>query len=61
LFVIEGEDVTNAVFDVLETEASAASPSDLRDIVRKEAEQIGLFLSDTEIDQIVRYSDERKT
>lgn len=54
LFVIEGEDVANVVFDVLETDAKAVSRDELRRIVREEAESIGLLLSDDEVEAILR-------
>lgn len=57
LFVIEGEDVSNAVFDVLETEAQAVGAEELRKLLKQEAGAIGLELSDQEIDEIIRSSD----
>jgi hypothetical protein len=56
LFVIEGEDVANVVFDVLETPVSAASATRLREVVLEQAAQIGLVLSSEEIEAIVSES-----
>lgn len=54
LFVIEGEDIANSVFDILETDARALDREALRDLVRQEAAAIGLELSESEIDDIAR-------
>lgn len=54
LFVIEGEDIANAVFDILETDARALDRKALKELVRQEAEAIGLELSETDIDDITR-------
>jgi hypothetical protein len=53
LFVIEGEDIANVVFDILELEAKPVPDDELRRIVTEEAAKIGLFLGEHEIDQIV--------
>lgn len=57
LFVIDGADVSNAVFDVLETEAEAVGSEELRQLLKQEAGAIGLELSDQEIDEIIKSSD----
>jgi hypothetical protein len=57
LFVIDGAEVSNAVFDVLETEAEAVGSEELRTMLRQEASAIGLELSEKEIDEIIRTSD----
>lgn len=54
LFVIEGEDIANSVFDILETDARALDREALRELVRQEAAAIGLELSESEIDDIAR-------
>lgn len=56
LFVIEGEDVANVVFDVLETAVSAVPAKELREIVVESAAEIGLVLTDEEIEAIIRDS-----
>jgi hypothetical protein len=57
LFVIDGAEVSNAVFDVLETEAQAVGSEELRTLLRQEASAIGLELSDKDIDDIIKSSD----
>lgn len=54
LFVIEGEDVANVVFDVLETAVVAVRTDQLRAIVVESAAAIGLVLTDEEIEAILR-------
>jgi hypothetical protein len=54
LFVVEGEDVANVVFDVLETAVAAVPTNELRAIVVESAAAIGLVLTDDEVDAIVR-------
>lgn len=56
LFVIEGEDIANAVFDILEISAKPAEENELRRILKEEATDIGLDLSDAEIEDILRRS-----
>lgn len=53
-FVIDGADVSNAVFDVLETEAEAVGADELRNLLKEEAAAIGLSLSEDEIDEIIK-------
>jgi hypothetical protein len=53
LFVIEGEDIANAVFDILETPAQPVSKKVLRTLVLEEAKKIGLKLTDSQIDEIL--------
>lgn len=53
LFVIEGEDIANVVFDILEMEAKPVPDEELRRIVTEEAAKIGLYLGEHELDQIV--------
>lgn len=53
LFVIEGEDIANAVFDILETPAQPVSKAALRALVQEEAKKIGLELTESEIDEII--------
>lgn len=53
-FVIEGEDISNAVFDVLATDAEALDTQALRDLVRQEAKAIGLELTEEEIEELIR-------
>lgn len=54
LFVIEGEDIANAVFDILETPAQPVSKEVLRTVVIEEAKKIRRELSDAEIEEILR-------
>lgn len=54
LFVVEGEDVANAVFDLLETDARPLPKDDLRRLVQQEADAIGLQLSESELEQLGR-------
>lgn len=54
LFVIEGEDIANAVFDILETPAEPVSKDALRKLVEEEASKIGLHLSQSELEEILR-------
>jgi len=54
LFVIEGEDVANAVFDILETPAKPVSKDALRKLVEEEANKIGLQLSASDIEDMIR-------
>jgi hypothetical protein len=56
LFVIEGEDAANVVFDVLETPARPIPDEELRLIVIEEAAQLKLFLSEEQIEEIMRDS-----
>ena len=48
LFVIEGQDIANAVFDILETPARPVTKEALRALVQEEATKIGLELTDTQ-------------
>lgn len=57
LFVIDGHDVSNAVFDVLETDAEAVNAEELRSLLIQEAEAIGLKLSNEDIEEIIRNSE----
>ena len=57
LFVIDGHDVSNAVFDVLETDAEAVNAEELRSLLKQEAAEIGLELSNEEIERIIRNSE----
>lgn len=52
LFVIEGEDISNAVFDILETEAKALDITALRELLREEAAKIGFDLSEGDLDDL---------
>jgi len=54
IFVIEGEDIANVVFDVLATEARAVSPEELRQMIREEGAEIGLVFSEEELDELTR-------
>lgn len=45
MFVIEGEDIANAVFDVLETPAEPISRDDLLAMVNEEAGKLGVELT----------------
>ena len=53
LFVVEGEDVANAVFDVLETAAEPVSAEQMRRVIREESAAIGLLLTEDAIDEFV--------
>lgn len=57
LFVIDGQDVSNAVFDVLETDAEAVNAEELRSLLKQEAKAIGLELSSEDIEEIIRNSE----
>lgn len=52
LFVIEGEDIANAVFDILETEARPLKKNDLRELLRQEAKAIGVELTEADLDEL---------
>ena len=52
LFVIEGEDISNAVFDILETSAEPLGSSELQKLVAQEAAALGAVRSDTGGDQV---------
>lgn len=52
LFVIEGEDIANAVFDVLATEAKPLKPDAFRSLVMEEAKAAGLKFSDEDLREI---------
>ncbi len=52
LFVIEGEDISNAVFDILETEAKPLDTAALRQLLREESAKIGLELSEADLDDL---------
>jgi hypothetical protein len=56
LFVIEGEDIANVVFDILETGAKRVPEDELRRIIVEEAASIGLLLTKQDLDEIVRSS-----
>lgn len=53
LFVIEGADIANVVFDRLATDAEAVSISDLRKLLAEESASLGSKLSEAEIDEIL--------
>jgi hypothetical protein len=54
LFVIDGEDIANAVFDVLETDAEALDANELRKMLLEEAAAIGVELSVKQIASILQ-------
>lgn len=56
LFVIEGEDIANAVFDILAVDAKPAKAGEFHRIVSEEAKHEGSDLSKSEIDEIVQAS-----
>lgn len=57
VFIIEGEDVANVVFDVLETPVQPLPAEELRRVVLDSAATIGYVLTDDEVDAIVRESE----